>query len=193
MIERTGNLQLKLSSSPSNDIDFVCWGPFGSFEQACLSGLSNEYVVDCSKSIDHVEYCSIPFAVTGEYYVLMITNYSNNQTNIKLVQNAGSGTTDCSIIGPPLILVPNAFSPNGDGLNDLFIVGGSNLSAFQMIICDRWGRVVFESNNIHQGWDGRYREVAAPAGIYYYNIFYEGQNILEAVKEHKNGIVMLMR
>jgi gliding motility-associated-like protein len=50
---------------------------------------------------------------------------------------------------------PNAFSPNGDGLNDFFKVNAlyKNVS-FNMVIYNRWGQLVFESDNIDQGWDG---------------------------------------
>lgn len=57
------------------------------------------------------------------------------------------------------IFVPNVFTPNGDGVNDLFYVVGSGLDPadFQLLIFNRWGQLIFESNHIEQKWDGRNR------------------------------------
>ncbi len=55
------------------------------------------------------------------------------------------------------IFIPNVFTPNGDGVNDLFYVVGSGLGPadFQLLIFNRWGQLIFESNHIEQKWDGR--------------------------------------
>jgi gliding motility-associated-like protein len=53
-----------------------------------------------------------------------------------------------------VIYVPNAFTPNGDGINDIFYAKGYYLDKFEMNIFDRWGELVFTSNDIHKGWDG---------------------------------------
>jgi len=51
---------------------------------------------------------------------------------------------------------PNAFTPNNDGKNDIFYVYGEgiNYSTFQMYVFDRWGNLIFISNDINKGWDG---------------------------------------
>ncbi|MFN4121714.1 MAG: choice-of-anchor L domain-containing protein [Flavobacteriales bacterium] len=51
--------------------------------------------------------------------------------------------------------VPNAFTPNGDGYNDIFRAFGINIQQFRMEIYNRWGELVFESNDIEYGWNGR--------------------------------------
>jgi gliding motility-associated-like protein len=65
---------------------------------------------------------------------------------------------------------PNAFTPNGDGLNDEFMVKGTGLSSegFKMIIYNRWGELVFESNDINIGWNGfiKNNQKVSPNGIY---------------------------
>ena len=69
------------------------------------------------------------------------------------------------------LYVPNAFTPNGDGVNDIFQAFASyDVSAFSLKIFDRWGEKVYESNNYNQGWDGRYRGTALPAGVYVYEL-----------------------
>lgn len=64
---------------------------------------------------------------------------------------------------------PNAFSPNGDGVNDIYRVYSSyDFSSFNLLIFDRWGEKVFESHNEAVGWDGRYKTEDLPAGVYAY-------------------------
>ncbi|MGZ3866511.1 MAG: PKD domain-containing protein, partial [Bacteroidia bacterium] len=55
------------------------------------------------------------------------------------------------------IYVPNAFSPNSDGVNDYFFAKGEGIKDFKMYIFDRWGNQVFFSDDIYKGWDGRYQ------------------------------------
>lgn len=86
----------------SLDIDFICWGPFTSPTGACLAGLTCDKVVDCSYSGFSFETCIIPNAVSGEFYMLLITNFSNNPGNITFQQTnsgqTGSGSTNCNIV-----------------------------------------------------------------------------------------------
>ena len=79
------------------------------------------------------------------------------------------------------IFVPNVFSPNGDGKNDIYQVftyGG--VKYFEMEIFDRWGEKVYQSNDIKSGWDGTYNGVLVNAGLYVYQTtltFADGETI----------------
>jgi gliding motility-associated-like protein len=69
------------------------------------------------------------------------------------------------------VFIPNAFSPNGDGLNDVFRIGNithQKLAAFRVF--DRWGRQVFETADPAKGWDGNLAGTPCNAGTYYYLI-----------------------
>lgn len=99
-IDEPGNLNIYMYTTPPQDIDFDCWGPFHDMSTAC-DQLSCSNMVDCSYSIDPTEHCHINNAQTGQYYILLITNYSNSPCNISF-ENVGTGTTDCSIL-PPLV------------------------------------------------------------------------------------------
>lgn len=66
--------------------------------------------------------------------------------------------------------VPSAFSPNQDGLNDKFQATLVNFEDFSMTIFNRWGEVMFTSEDIHLGWDGTFNGEVVPLGVYYYNI-----------------------
>ena len=104
-IANPGGMTINMYSTPSRDIDFCCWGPYDNIEtqSPCPNGLTSSKVVSCSYSTSAVENCIIPNnAQTGQYYILIITNYSNNSCNISFSKTAGNGTTDCSIM-PPLV------------------------------------------------------------------------------------------
>jgi gliding motility-associated-like protein len=63
--------------------------------------------------------------------------------------------------------IPTAFTPNGDGLNDVFKVEGLHTDAtFQMRIYDRWGKLIFETSNPMEGWDGNAQGRASQEGVY---------------------------
>jgi len=88
----------------------------------------------------------------------------------------------------PEVLMPNAFSPNGDGLNDLFGPRLYNKSGFVVLnfnIYNRWGNLVYKSDaNTSPGWDGTYYNQGKPAdpGVYYYRIevlFVNGQKVVQ--------------
>jgi len=68
--------------------------------------------------------------------------------------------------------VPNAFSPNGDGHNDMFVLQGWKdcIAQFSMIIYDRWGEKVYESADPAKGWDGMLRGKMMDAGVFVYYI-----------------------
>ena len=98
-IDDPGNIVIYMYSTPSKDIDFCCWGPFDDPYDAC-SQLTGSKVVDCSYSPNATETCNISNGQTGEYYILIITNYSNQACNINFSQTGGNGTTDCTILPP---------------------------------------------------------------------------------------------
>lgn len=102
------------------------------------------------------------FADTGMYYVqLTVTsNYGCSAT-----------TTQPVYIAPEfLIYVPNAFTPNGDELNDIFLPKGEGISEYTLFIFDRWGQQIFESDDIYKGWDGKKGETYLQEDVYVWKI-----------------------
>ena len=96
-IANPGNLTIYMSTTPQRDIDFICWGPFTNFNTMC-SQLNTAPIEDCSYSASWNETCQINGAISGEFYLLLITNYSNQNCNITFSQTGGNGTTNCCII-----------------------------------------------------------------------------------------------
>jgi len=96
-------------------------------------------------------------------------------------------TTDCNCT----LYLPNAFSPNNDGINDEFlIISRCDLKNYELLIYDRWGQNIFRSTNPIQGWDGRFNGEMMPVGAYAFVIRYtpEGGNFRLA-----QGTVRLLR
>jgi gliding motility-associated-like protein len=68
----------------------------------------------------------------------------------------------------PVIYIPNIFSPNGDGINDILYVHGQGIESMTLIIYDRWGEKVFESTDPAYGWDGSFRNKQVDSGVFVY-------------------------
>jgi len=67
-----------------------------------------------------------------------------------------------------IVGIPSAFSPNGDGVNDILYARGKGIKAFSLTIYNRFGQIVFETSDINQGWDGRYKGQNQPIDTYSY-------------------------
>lgn len=82
--------------------------------------------------------------------------------------------SDTILVSPCVFLdVPNAFTPNGDGVNDFFTTVCSNCDAFlSLAIFNRWGQMVFETNDHSVGWDGKFQGEEQPMGTYVYVLRY---------------------
>ena len=87
--------------------------------------------------------------------------------------------------------LPNVFTPNGDGVNDVFRpLRPANSSEFTLVIFNRWGHKVFEPTNIELGWDGTINGQDAPDANYIYSVTYKscgGSN------SEKRGALKLLR
>lgn len=90
--------------------------------------------------------------------------------------------------------LPNAFTPNNDGLNDTFVGKGrlEYITEFNLQIWNRWGEMIYESDNPAAGWNGEYNNSGKPApkGVYVYNMVYKGPR---RKLNNKKGQVTLIR
>ncbi|MGV3529833.1 MAG: gliding motility-associated C-terminal domain-containing protein [Flavisolibacter sp.] len=90
------------------------------------------------------------------------------------------------------LAVPSAFTPNGDGRNDFFhplnAVKAENLS---FKVFNRWGQLVFQTNDAARGWDGRYRGLAQPTGVYVWLLSFRDRDT--KVLRQMKGTVALIR
>ncbi|MFZ9848298.1 MAG: gliding motility-associated C-terminal domain-containing protein, partial [Flavobacteriales bacterium] len=106
---------------------------------------------------------NIAVSAKGTYSVTM-TNGKNCTTNDEIKVNEFCKTS---------IFMPNAFTPNNDGTNDVFYVEGMYVEDFHLLIFNRWGEVVFESFDINNGWDGTVLGDKAQIDVYVVKLFYK--------------------
>lgn len=94
-----------------------------------------------------------------------------NFTVTFFVQNGGAcfdTLTQNICVSEQTFFIADIFSPNGDGINDIMFVRSSEAESVEFLIFDRWGKVVFESNDVNYGWDGNFKGKPAEAGVYFY-------------------------
>jgi len=109
---------------------------------------------------------------------------------------SATGDNGCTVVKEVLVRVgtklylPNSFTPNGDGLNDLFRIPPASLIELkELAVYDRWGARVFYTTDAAKGWDGRHKGKEANAGVYVYTL--SGQD--DKGKVALRGTVLLTR
>jgi gliding motility-associated-like protein len=105
----------------------------------------------------------------------------------------GTSTAVITVDNPSALIVPNVFTPNGDGVNDRFMVNATNLTEITCVIFDRWGVKMYDvtSSTGNIGWDGKNlsgKEV--PVGTYFYILTATGK---EGTTYEQKGTVSLYR
>jgi gliding motility-associated-like protein len=102
------------------------------------------------------------YADTGSYTIRLITNtqYNCPDTSYQTI-----------IIEPDFMLyIPSAFTPNDDGVNDTFIPTGMFITEFEMSIFDRWGNLVYKTDDMTKPWDGKMDNTPAIKDVYIYSV-----------------------
>jgi gliding motility-associated-like protein len=92
----------------------------------------------------------------------------------------------------PNFWVPTAFTPNGDGQNDVFFVHGEGISNFELGVYNRWGEIVFTTKDLLTGWNGK-RQLGGedlPEGAY---VYYVKGKLSNGTVINNTGIVNLIR
>jgi gliding motility-associated-like protein len=171
--------EVAISSNDSAEIRFsknptICFG-----EDAKL-------IVDGGVSYDwntgaNTSYIKVSPVEQSDYWVIVTDQYGNEIKHIFTVYI----DKECTAI-----FVPSAFTPNGDGINDLFKAEGLGIQSFEMIVFNREGQIVFESHSIEDGWDGSYRNENVKPRAYFYQISYIDA---KGNKHNKRGQVTLIK
>lgn len=168
------NPEVIFTNASSNDVVSYYWQFFN----------SDSIQIGTSSQINPIY--TFPNSQAGEYYTVLTVTNSNNCSDIYnlpiIIENAAFN-----------IFVPNAFTPDGDGINDYLFVQGENLvtNNFNLIIFDKWGEKVFETNDVNEKWDGNYKNKPAQQDAYVWKIKITDP-ITSELKE-LNGHVLLMR
>ncbi|MEN8928518.1 MAG: gliding motility-associated C-terminal domain-containing protein, partial [Flavobacteriales bacterium] len=74
-------------------------------------------------------------------------------------------------VSDQIFFIADIFSPNGDGANDILYVRSSEAEELNFRVFDRWGKMVFESTDVNNGWDGRFKGRELEAGVYFYYVY----------------------
>ncbi|GAB3774648.1 hypothetical protein GCM10028818_17730 [Spirosoma horti] len=114
------------------------------------------------------------------------------------VQNACATVTDSIVIDYSacdcVLYAPNTFTPNGDGLNDVFLAYGcGDITITSLAIFDRWGEVVFETTTSPFLWDGKYQGDRCGTGVYAWRIRYRLSQRGKVINDQKTGSLSLIR
>jgi len=100
-------------------------------------------------------------------------------------------TQEIKVLPSSRIIVPNFLTPNADHQNDEFIMTHEGIENFRCIIFNRWGRSIYEWNDISKGWDGKTMSgTMAAEAVYFYIIYARGY---DSIQYEKHGSVTLLR
>ena len=122
------------------------------------SGILNEATGDNS---------SHSYSQEGEYTVSLYAESMEDcrellaKENIIIYTKDENGTKDD-------LFIPSAFTPNGDGINDVLFVRGEHIKKLEFYICNKWGELIFQSKNQSDGWDGKLNGQLVQTGTYTY-------------------------
>lgn len=133
------------------------------------------------------------YTVSGTGYI--DRNNSNIQVKkyrIKATSNNGAISYSNTVVVEQEVQlhIPSGFTPNGDGLNDVFAVKGRFIEGFSIRIYNGNGQVLFTSNNMEEGWDGTFKGSPLPAGAYAYEVTVTAPN--NKIKR-RTGTITLLR
>ncbi len=151
--------------------------------------IHNEWQIADDSDFEYVRYrfneqdLSYTFNEEGEFYVRYVGSNDDGSCVIY-------GETYEIGIGASDLRIPNAFSPDGDGVNDEWKVGYRSLTEFRCWIFDRNGQQLFYFDRPELGWDGKYKGKTVSPGVYYYVIEAKGA---DGVKYKKGGDINILR
>jgi gliding motility-associated-like protein len=117
------------------------------------------------------------YSTQAQVYLLTVTDSNNCSNSIEVAV-----METC----PEYIFIPNAFTPNGDGINDVYRVATRSLVSFELSIYNRWGQLIFTTTDASQGWDGK----NVPADAYVAVVNYQVAN---KPMQHSKGMITLVR
>lgn len=104
-------------------------------------------------------------------------------------ENSEAGTKTATTLADD-IFIPNSFTPNGDGKNDLFKVYGNVLEGMEMKIFNQWGELIYSTKDLSAGWNGTYKGQLQPMGVYFYAI---KLRLKDGSEEVRKGSINLLK
>ena len=93
------------------------------------------------------------------------------------------------IFGEYTHYAPNAFTPDGDGVNDVFYTTGIGIVEYKLMIFDRWGQLIFTAKDPLTGWDGSYRGTVVLEDVYVWRV--QTKDVLNETHDHRGHVTVL--
>lgn len=193
--------------------EFSVWGlnllrP-GICSEPGLPNLTIHIETSAGRVLQAINFGSISVTQTPtwrRYSTLFTVPLVNEPLVVKLINNQGAGgcgndlafddiqLKQCEVCPPTPVFVPDAFSPNNDGVNDELTVFLANPVEFSMKVYNRWGSVIFTSDNLNQRWNGSFAGSPCPAGDYSWSVSYQLTDPSNVTRTYvRTGHVVLLR
>ncbi len=167
------------------DTLYLPLGESGQVQVTYLNAGNVTYAWEPSLGLSCID-CPNPFVSTYNSGDYLVTVSEQNGT----ATCYGTATLHVDIADEQPVFVPNSFTPNGDGNNDIFLVYGQDIKTVDLKIFNRWGEMVFETTNPLYGWDGTYRGQLQQNSVYTY---YVNITFLNNKKLERKGTLTLIR
>lgn len=135
-------------------------GDFVTLQPNIISGIANTYAWLPTAGLDCAN-CPQVNASPTETTTYQVTVANANDC-------ADTDSITITVLKEGVALIPNAFSPNADGINDVFRISGRFITSANLVVYNRWGQQVFTSSDFTAGWNGKIKGEDAPAGVYVY-------------------------
>ncbi len=139
------------------------------FDWTAFEGIpTSNYILEQADSLGKEPFTTQNVSSSGTY-LLDIASQESQTSYLRVRADLGDSITYSNTVRidfGSFINFPNVFTPNGDNLNDTYGIESKFIKEFEMIIFNKWGEGVFQTNDINARWDGRYRNGVAPSGEY---------------------------
>ncbi len=152
----------------------------------CESALTDHYIWDFGDGTKEQGLATMEheYKFDGTFDISLVVVTGNSCSDTSKVKNA------VTVVTTPIVVFPNAFTPNDDGLNDIFMPVHGIVSTYEIMIFDRKGLMVFNSKNIEEGWDGTYKGQKCLPGMYVYKV---KTTLRDETIHYQYGHVMMYR
>jgi gliding motility-associated-like protein len=193
-VDKSGEyfVEIKVNNCSNSDTINIDYLPLPKFSFGKDASLCEGDILDLKTGISNVSYIwqdnstSPVFSVSqaGTYWA-EVTSKNCKYTDSIMV-DFDNETCNCEVF------IPNAFTPNGDGLNDLFKAESNcPLADFFITIYNRWGEIIYTSDAITKGWNGATADYFVSGGVYYYTV--TSRVVNQVFSDQKAGTITLLR